>query len=173
MIIILFLLIGSIEYFANLESNAFIQVIVPVILGVQLIFLLIQTLNQMNSNRYSLVGCSPILMIRADRPKRINPRGEEYLARQYEIRLVNNGLDAYNISFYLKINSNLIDTTNIPLFNLERGDNKLLKRISNKQFYESKIDIKVSFEGIICPLRTAYFKKDNDSEHFRTITKGI
>ena len=173
LLICLLLLFGGIIYLSTLDQDTFLKVIIPIILVVQVLFLVIQVFCQMSSNKYQMVGCLPILNIRTVEPE--HPRStkrNKKLTGTIQIHLVNNGLDADNISFKIKINKSKIDT-DLPLFNLEKGNHQILHTMKRKEFYESGINIRVTFEGILHPLRFARFKKDKDESNFRIVTRGL
>ncbi len=155
----------------NTDSNTFLTTIIPVILGFQLFIIILQTINQFHSNRISTISCLPHLIIKAKVEPFVNKRGRT-TKEPIIIRLFNNGMDAHNVGYSVRIDKKIIKQ-NVPLFILSKEDNVEIYRMSKEDFKRQRVDIKVGFEGISVGFKYAYFKKDVGELTFRTVVKGI
>lgn len=153
------------------DENLRLSTIIAVILVSQLIFILFQTVNQINTNRYNRIQCLPRISINAElKPIKSNRRRK--VGEKLFLSLLNNGMDAHNVSYAIKIDKRYT-RSKIPLFLLSQNTEKEIYSISKTSFKRKKIDISVTFEDMTNFQRNIKFRKDKGNVDFRTIDTGF
>jgi len=147
--------------------------LIPLILAFQLIFIIVQTVNQNRHNKIMKMGVVPSLSIYGERIEFTVGRRRQ--VREYwSMKLLNLGTDAHNVRYTIKEDGEYVKS-DLPYFLLRREKPEEIYKYPNKSdFLEKQIEIKVGFEDMVrSPRYHAYFKKDAKEKEFRTISTGI
>ena len=147
LMIVLILTIITTSY-QTMDSNEFIAWFVPTIFVFQLIILTIQFINQYNANKFSMINGLPQISVMAEHEGKTNEHGHHTLHFGYAIKLFNFGINAYNISYAIKIDKNRENIIrNDSYFSLFKDRHIIMYFMEEDDFVRSLIEINLEFEG--------------------------
>ena len=170
LVIVVYLSYYTIKVLQNTQDDTeFLTFLIPIILLFQLLLVYGQTINQYKSNRITKIGFLPIISIYSKLSSfQVVSKDEEFI-----VGIKNTGTDAHNVQYTIKIDDKVVKS-DVDLFLLSRDEEKEIHNLSKEDLIKKQIDVYISYEDMVkSPPYKAIFRKDANSETFKTLTTGL
>lgn len=162
--------VGLVYFFAwsyKTQGTVPLDTIVVIILGFQVFFMLLQTINIISHNKLAKLVYLPHIHVWI-----VKPKSQKY----FEIKIKNNGTDAVNVKY--AVNDSWLYEKNIireseSAFSLQKKEKKLTPQFDIKKYQPEQLYIRVWYEDLLNNKYFALYKKKRGELSLVNITTGL